>query len=41
MGSPAKVKRDLTVAELEALRKSAENYVEYTARYVAEGWTGK
>ena len=41
MGSPAKVKRDLTVAELEALRKSAENYVEYAARYVAEGWTGK
>jgi carbonic anhydrase/acetyltransferase-like protein (isoleucine patch superfamily) len=38
MGSPAKVKRDLTVEELEALRRSADNYVEYAARYVAEGW---
>lgn len=37
MGSPAKVKRDLTVEELDALRRSAENYVEYAARYLAEG----
>lgn len=41
MGSPAKVKRDLTVEELEALRRSAENYVEYAARYVAEGWASR
>ncbi len=41
MGSPAKVKRDLSVAELEALRKSADNYVEYAARYVAEGWASR
>jgi carbonic anhydrase/acetyltransferase-like protein (isoleucine patch superfamily) len=39
MGAPAKVKRDLTVEEIEALRKSAENYVEYAARYAAEEWT--
>lgn len=38
MGSPAKVKRDLAPDEVEALRRSAENYVEYAARYVAEGW---
>jgi carbonic anhydrase/acetyltransferase-like protein (isoleucine patch superfamily) len=38
MGSPAKVKRDLSVEEIEALRRSADNYVEYAARYVAEGW---
>jgi carbonic anhydrase/acetyltransferase-like protein (isoleucine patch superfamily) len=41
MGSPAKVKRDLTVEELEALRRSADNYVEYAARYVAEGWASR
>lgn len=38
MGSPAKVKRDLSAEEVEALRKSADNYVEYAARYAAEGW---
>jgi carbonic anhydrase/acetyltransferase-like protein (isoleucine patch superfamily) len=41
MGSPAKVKRDLTVEEVEALRRSADNYVEYAARYVAEGWASR
>jgi len=41
MGSPAKVKRDLTVEEIEALRRSADNYVEYAARYVAEGWASR
>jgi carbonic anhydrase/acetyltransferase-like protein (isoleucine patch superfamily) len=41
MGAPAKVKRELTVPEVEALAKSAENYVEYAARYVAEGWSGR
>jgi carbonic anhydrase/acetyltransferase-like protein (isoleucine patch superfamily) len=41
MGSPAKVKRDLTTGEVEALRKSADNYVEYAARYAAEGWAGR
>ena len=38
MGSPAKVKRDLSAAEVDALGKSADNYVEYAARYAAEGW---
>jgi carbonic anhydrase/acetyltransferase-like protein (isoleucine patch superfamily) len=38
MGSPAKVKRDLSAEEVDALRKSADNYVEYAARYAAEGW---
>jgi carbonic anhydrase/acetyltransferase-like protein (isoleucine patch superfamily) len=37
LGSPAKVKRDLTDEELEALRRSADNYVEYAARMAAEG----
>jgi carbonic anhydrase/acetyltransferase-like protein (isoleucine patch superfamily) len=41
MGSPAKVKRDLSAEEVEALRKSAENYVEYAARYAAEGWAAR
>jgi carbonic anhydrase/acetyltransferase-like protein (isoleucine patch superfamily) len=41
MGSPAKVKRDLSIEEIEALRRSADNYVDYAARYVAEGWAGR
>jgi carbonic anhydrase/acetyltransferase-like protein (isoleucine patch superfamily) len=41
MGSPAKVKRDLSIDEIEALRRSADNYVEYAAKYVAEGWAGR
>jgi len=41
MGAPAKVKRDLTADELAALGRSAENYVEYAARYAAEGWAGR
>jgi carbonic anhydrase/acetyltransferase-like protein (isoleucine patch superfamily) len=41
MGAPAKVKRDLSVEELEALRRSSDNYVEYAARYVAEGWVSR
>ena len=41
MGSPAKVKRDLTTGEIEALRKSADNYVEYAALHAAEGGAGR
>ena len=41
MGAPAKVRRELTAGELEALRSSAENYVGYAARWVAEGWAGR
>ena len=36
MGAPAKVRRDLTGAELSHLVASAKNYVELTRRYLAE-----
>jgi carbonic anhydrase/acetyltransferase-like protein (isoleucine patch superfamily) len=39
VGSPAKVKRELTDAEVAHLRQSAENYVRYARQYVAEGWS--
>jgi carbonic anhydrase/acetyltransferase-like protein (isoleucine patch superfamily) len=41
MGSPAKVKRELTVAEVAHLKQSAENYVRYARQYVAEGWSSR
>lgn len=41
MGAPAKVKRELTAEEVVALRRSADNYVDYAARYLAEGWGGR
>lgn len=41
MGSPAKVKRELTAAEIAHLKQSAENYVRYARQYVAEGWSGR
>jgi carbonic anhydrase/acetyltransferase-like protein (isoleucine patch superfamily) len=41
MGSPAKVKRELTPAEVAHLRQSAENYVRYARQYVAEGWSSR
>ncbi len=34
MGSPARYKRDLTPAEIDRLRKSAENYVKYALQYL-------
>ncbi len=37
LGSPAKVKRDLTPDEISSLRKSAASYVEYAARHRGEG----
>jgi carbonic anhydrase/acetyltransferase-like protein (isoleucine patch superfamily) len=37
LGTPAKVKRSLTEAEVAHLRASADHYVEYAARYRAEG----
>ena len=37
----AEGQRDLTAEELAALRRSADNYVEYAARYVAEGWSSR
>ncbi len=33
MGSPARVKRELTTDEISQLKKSAENYIEYKKKY--------
>jgi carbonic anhydrase/acetyltransferase-like protein (isoleucine patch superfamily) len=41
LGSPARVKRSLSAAEVEHLARSAANYVEYARRYAAEGWSGR
>jgi gamma-carbonic anhydrase len=38
LGAPARVKRELTAAELEHLRTSARRYAELAARYRREGW---
>jgi carbonic anhydrase/acetyltransferase-like protein (isoleucine patch superfamily) len=38
LGSPAKVKRQLSQDELVHLRASAARYAELAARYKAEGW---
>jgi gamma-carbonic anhydrase len=38
LGSPAKVKRDLTPEEIAYFRTSARNYAAYARQYVAEGW---
>jgi carbonic anhydrase/acetyltransferase-like protein (isoleucine patch superfamily) len=37
MGAPARVKRTLGDAEVAGLLASAAHYVEYAARYLAEG----
>ena len=34
MGAPAKYKRDLTPAEIEWLKRSANNYVKYAEQYL-------
>jgi carbonic anhydrase/acetyltransferase-like protein (isoleucine patch superfamily) len=39
MGSPARVKRPLTPAEVAHLKASADNYVRYARQYLAEGWS--
>lgn len=39
LGSPARVRRPLSAAEVEHLAQSAANYVEYARRYAAEGWS--
>jgi carbonic anhydrase/acetyltransferase-like protein (isoleucine patch superfamily) len=36
MGSPAKVKRELTAEELEGLKKYWQNYVKLTEVYLSE-----
>lgn len=38
LGSPAKVRRELTDEEKAGLRESAAHYVELAAQYRAEGW---
>jgi gamma-carbonic anhydrase len=35
LGSPAKVKRPVTVEELAWIKESAENYVKYAGQYMA------
>jgi carbonic anhydrase/acetyltransferase-like protein (isoleucine patch superfamily) len=41
LGSPAKVKRQLTREEIEYFRKSAANYAGYAEQYRREGWSGR
>ncbi|MBI5070803.1 MAG: gamma carbonic anhydrase family protein [Deltaproteobacteria bacterium] len=41
VGSPAKVKRELTAEEIAYFRKSAQSYASYAARYRAEGWSAR
>jgi carbonic anhydrase/acetyltransferase-like protein (isoleucine patch superfamily) len=35
MGSPARYRRELTSAEIDRLKKSAENYVNYALQYLS------
>lgn len=39
VGTPAKVKRQLTPQEIAFFRTSAENYVRYAREYLREGWS--
>jgi len=41
MGSPARVKRELTREEIAFFRKSAQNYVAYAEQYRQEGWSSR
>jgi carbonic anhydrase/acetyltransferase-like protein (isoleucine patch superfamily) len=41
VGSPAKVKRQLTREEIEYFRRSAANYAGYADQYRREGWSGR
>lgn len=41
LGSPARVKRELTPEEIAFFRKSAESYAGYAERYRAEGWPAR
>ena len=41
LGSPARVKRELTGEEIEFFRKSAGRYADYAAQYRREGWAGR
>jgi carbonic anhydrase/acetyltransferase-like protein (isoleucine patch superfamily) len=41
VGSPARVKRDLTPEEVAFLAQSARNYARYAERYRQEGWSAR
>jgi carbonic anhydrase/acetyltransferase-like protein (isoleucine patch superfamily) len=41
LGSPAKVRRELTREEIGYFRKSAASYVAYADQYRREGWAGR
>jgi len=41
LGSPARVKRELTADEIASLRTSAQNYVRCAQQYLKEGWSGR
>ena len=41
LGSPAKVKRELTAEEIAFFRTSAQNYVRYAQQYLREGWSAR
>jgi len=41
LGSPAKVRRDLTADEVAFFRNSAANYVSYAEQYRREGWSAR
>ena len=41
LGTPARVKRDLSAQEIASLRTSAQNYVGYAREYLREGWSGR
>ncbi len=41
LGSPARVKRDLTDDEIAFFRTSAQNYVRCAQQYLEEGWSGR
>ncbi|BDG07265.1 gamma carbonic anhydrase family protein [Anaeromyxobacter paludicola] len=41
LGSPARVKRELTREEIAFFRKSAQNYVAYAEQYRKEGWSSR
>jgi carbonic anhydrase/acetyltransferase-like protein (isoleucine patch superfamily) len=41
MGSPARVKRELTREEVDHFRRSASSYAGYAEQYRREGWAGR
>jgi carbonic anhydrase/acetyltransferase-like protein (isoleucine patch superfamily) len=41
LGSPARVKRDLTAEEIAFLERSARNYARYAEQYRQEGWAAR